>query len=290
MLLYSSMGDANGLANLAQVATEQGKNNIAFVCLFLLRRVKDCIDLLCDTGRIPEAAFMARTYLPSYVSHVVGLWRQDLQQINQRAAESLADPMEYENLFPDLQLAIQAEKQFYSSARPRPASHYLDVVDDLSRDLIDEIRNGGIVEEEDEPVQIVQAPVQQKPATPPAQPAPVVQPAVAPKPQPTPAPIQIPAPASPTPGSPVVSPRPATPGSPAASPRPAQPAPVIQPVPVVQPTGSPSSPRSPAASPVVTPKQAPTPSKQLNYVPEEDDEEDDLAKEIEAQIQDELNS
>jgi len=276
LLLYSSLGDANGLAKLAKTATEQGKNNIAFVCLFLLRRVKECIDLLCETGRIPEAAFLARTYMPSYVSHVVQLWRQDLQQVNQRAAESLADPMEYENLFPDLQLAIQAEKQFYSTAtRLRPASHYPEVADDLFRDLIDEIRSGGITEEEEEPVQIVQATppaAQQKPVTPSAaQPAsPKPQPAAAPV-QPVQVPVSVPQ-QSPS-GSPVVSPR-------------AQPTPA--PVSVPAPSGSPVSPRSPAASPVVAPKQTATPSK-LNYVPD-DDEDDDLAKEIEAQIQDELNN
>ena len=42
--------------------------------------------------------------LPSHVSRIVKLWRKDLEKVNPKAAESLADPMEYENLFPDIKL------------------------------------------------------------------------------------------------------------------------------------------------------------------------------------------
>ncbi|KAG6550752.1 hypothetical protein Mapa_007656 [Marchantia paleacea] len=109
LLLYSALGDAAGLEKLAASAKEQGKNNVAFLCLFLLRKLEDCVQLLVESNRIPEAAFFARTYLPSEVSEVVGLWRNDLKKINQKAAESLADPQEYPNLFPDWQWALDAE-------------------------------------------------------------------------------------------------------------------------------------------------------------------------------------
>ena len=68
LLLHSSRGSAKGLADLAERAKEAGTNNVAFVCLLLLRRVPECIDLLRDTGRTPEAAFMARTYMPRCVA------------------------------------------------------------------------------------------------------------------------------------------------------------------------------------------------------------------------------
>ena len=54
------------MEQLVELAREKGVYNIAFVCLFLLHRVKDCIELLCDIDRIPEASFMARTYLPRF--------------------------------------------------------------------------------------------------------------------------------------------------------------------------------------------------------------------------------
>lgn len=110
LLLYSAQGSMEGLEKLAALAQEKGKNNVAFLCLFLLGRPDACISLLCESGRVPEAAFLARTYAPSKVSEVVALWRNDLKKINQKAAESLADPAEYPNLFPNWDLALKAEE------------------------------------------------------------------------------------------------------------------------------------------------------------------------------------
>jgi coatomer subunit beta' len=81
LLLYTSLGDADGLNRLAKMASEQGRHNIAFVCLLLLHRLEDCVNLLCTTERIPEAAFMTRTYLPSHISRVLALWKENLKQV-----------------------------------------------------------------------------------------------------------------------------------------------------------------------------------------------------------------
>jgi coatomer subunit beta' len=148
LLLYTSIARGEGIEKLAKLAVEQGKNNIAFMCYFQLRRVDACIDLLCDTGRIPEAAFFARTYAPGYVtlvpherrsmhsrgefllwcsqiSRVVKLWREDLTKKGLgRAAESLADPLEYDNLFPDISLVRALPPIPYASLHlPQPAAH-----------------------------------------------------------------------------------------------------------------------------------------------------------------------
>ncbi len=48
-------------------------------------------------------------------TQVVALWRKDLQKINPKAAESLADPGQYANLFPGMDLALQAEQLQVSS-------------------------------------------------------------------------------------------------------------------------------------------------------------------------------
>ena len=144
-------------------AEDQGKQNVAFVCRFLLGQLDACADLLVSCGRLPEAAFFARTYLPSKTSEasagacccmrvrlcahacacaalrclpgqqrredtpppaassqpasprarassqVVRLWREDLARINPKAAESLADPEQYPNLFPGLDEALERE-------------------------------------------------------------------------------------------------------------------------------------------------------------------------------------
>lgn len=41
---------------------------------------------------------------------VVKVWREDLSKINAKAAESLADPAQYPNLFPNFDLALHAEQ------------------------------------------------------------------------------------------------------------------------------------------------------------------------------------
>lgn len=48
LLLYSSLGDAEGISNLASLAKEQGKNNVAFLCLFTLGRLEECLELLVE--------------------------------------------------------------------------------------------------------------------------------------------------------------------------------------------------------------------------------------------------
>ena len=41
---------------------------------------------------------------------MVKLWREDLGKVNQKAAEALADPAQYKNLFPNMDAALQAEQ------------------------------------------------------------------------------------------------------------------------------------------------------------------------------------
>ncbi len=54
---------------------------------------------------------------------VVKLWREDLAHINPKAAESLADPAQYPNLFPNLDLALHAEQ--YQVCPPGSISYSL---------------------------------------------------------------------------------------------------------------------------------------------------------------------
>lgn len=66
LLIYTSSGNAEGLRRLAALAKEAGKNNVAFSCYLSLGQMEDCIEILIDTERIPEAAMLARTYVPRY--------------------------------------------------------------------------------------------------------------------------------------------------------------------------------------------------------------------------------
>jgi coatomer subunit beta' len=53
---------------LGEAAEKAGQNNVAFLSYFVLGKLEECLEVLVSTGRLPEAAFFARTYLPSQVS------------------------------------------------------------------------------------------------------------------------------------------------------------------------------------------------------------------------------
>ncbi|XP_010181864.1 PREDICTED: coatomer subunit beta', partial [Mesitornis unicolor] len=141
LLLATASGNANMVNKLAEGAEKDGKNNVAFMSYFLQGKLDSCLELLIKTGRLPEAAFLARTYLPSQVSRVVKLWRENLSKVNQKAAESLADPTEYENLFPGLKEAFVAEEYVKQSlADLRPAREYPLVTPNEERNLLEEAK------------------------------------------------------------------------------------------------------------------------------------------------------
>ena len=78
--------------SLGQTASSADKNNVAFLSSFLLGDLENCLETLIKSGRLPEAAFFARTYLPSEVSRVLPLWKSELAKVNEKAGQSLADP------------------------------------------------------------------------------------------------------------------------------------------------------------------------------------------------------
>ncbi|KAL0477356.1 COPB2 [Acrasis kona] len=125
LLLYTSIGDKGGLEKLSQQCIASRKNNVAFICLFLLHKLQECIDLLVESNRLPEAALFARTYVPSRVSSVLQLWKNDLKKTSERASEALADPAEYENLFPNFDVARAAEEEFWNTKQEVLAKDYL---------------------------------------------------------------------------------------------------------------------------------------------------------------------
>lgn len=98
------------IRTLGENSTKQGKHNISFLSMFLLGDLEQCLEILINTNRLPEAAFFARTYIPSKISYVVQQWRDELAKVNEKAGQSLADPEQYENLFPGLHEALKAEQ------------------------------------------------------------------------------------------------------------------------------------------------------------------------------------
>jgi len=123
LLLYSSAGKADKMAALADAAVAAGKNNVAFVAFLLLGRTDDCINLLKNSNRLPEATLFARTYAPSRVSEITKLWKESLQTSNPKISQSLADPAEYANLFPGFAQQLEAEAALKATPLPHAADY-----------------------------------------------------------------------------------------------------------------------------------------------------------------------
>lgn len=73
---------------------------------------------------------------------MLSLWRTELGKINEKAGQSLADPEQYENLFPGFQDALKTQ-QFIAQHEPGllPASYATRTPMNIERDAVEEMRN-----------------------------------------------------------------------------------------------------------------------------------------------------
>lgn len=77
LLLYSSLGDSEEISKLALLAKDLGKNNVAFLCLFMLGKVEECLQLLIERLVIKKADFLFHILplLGKIISTVIS-WQQ----------------------------------------------------------------------------------------------------------------------------------------------------------------------------------------------------------------------
>jgi len=148
LLLYSALGNLDGMESLAKAAEDHGKVNIAFTAYLLTGNIESCLNILISSGRFPEAAFFARTYMPSRVNEMVSLWKTDLAKISETAAKALASPSNHASLFPDFDIAVQVETMFIGQRESAklsgfPSAEYITAKDDLDLDLISLIKSRG---------------------------------------------------------------------------------------------------------------------------------------------------
>ena len=98
LLVKSCQGSQKDMAEYAAKGHEA--QNVSFAAYFATGNFNKCIDLLLETGRAPEAAMMARAYMPSRMDECAMKWREMLAQKGEnRVAQSIAVPKEYPNLF-----------------------------------------------------------------------------------------------------------------------------------------------------------------------------------------------
>ncbi|XP_070562088.1 coatomer subunit beta'-like isoform X2 [Ptychodera flava] len=139
LLLATCSGDAKMVEKVAKTADTGKQSNVAFVSNFLLGRVEECIELLIKTNRIPEAAFFARSFMPSKMAQIVELWKECLGRTDKKKANALADPVQYENLFVGLKEAYYGEKYLYETQKTYPASTYLQQPRICERNVLQEL-------------------------------------------------------------------------------------------------------------------------------------------------------
>jgi hypothetical protein len=141
LLLASAGSDQQLMTSIGEQSRKSGQFNIAFLSNFVLGKLDTCLDILIENERLPEAAFFARTYLPSQISRIVGLWREKLKQLNmERAAQALANPTDYENLFPGLVDTYKTEQFLRQENRPRAANTHPTVQANWERNPIEEMK------------------------------------------------------------------------------------------------------------------------------------------------------
>lgn len=79
--------------------------------------------------------------MPDKISEVVQLWRNQLSTVNEKAGQSLADPKEYDNLFPGLQDALRTQ-QFMQAERSTlmPAHMAATTTPNWEKNLVEEMQ------------------------------------------------------------------------------------------------------------------------------------------------------
>lgn len=138
LLLSTSAGNVEMMDKLAESSLADGKNNVSFLTYFLMGNLQKCLQILIDTDRIPEAAFFARTYMPSEVSRIVELWKNLSKD---KTGQSLADPAQYPNLFPKHTDALKAEQFVKKELTQKvPASVYNNIQPNHLRNPIEEMK------------------------------------------------------------------------------------------------------------------------------------------------------
>ena len=125
ILFASANSDKQLMASIGDQSRKNGQFNIAFLSNFVLGKLDECLDILIENQRLPEAAFFCRTYLPSQISRVIDLWREKLKQMNmERAAQALANPTDYENLFPGLVDTYKTEQYLKQQTKTQSARDF----------------------------------------------------------------------------------------------------------------------------------------------------------------------
>ena len=100
LILLKLKGTKEDLISLLNDSENCGQLNVAFSTALLLKDFKKCIELLIKSNKFAEATLFARSNFPELTNECLNLWKNNLP--NKKIANSLADPIEFPNLFDEL--------------------------------------------------------------------------------------------------------------------------------------------------------------------------------------------
>ncbi|KAH0792969.1 coatomer subunit beta' [Histomonas meleagridis] len=98
LLIKSAKGNKNEMRKFAEDVEDS--RNVKFAAYFACADYDKCIDLLIEDKKFPEAALMARSYVPKRMEECALLWKDFLAEKGEkRIADSIALPSENPNMF-----------------------------------------------------------------------------------------------------------------------------------------------------------------------------------------------
>ena len=95
LLYYSSIQNRNKLNDFAKEAKDAGMFNVAFSSYFQLNNLNECLNILVDSRRYPEASTFARTYFPEKINFVLEMWNKQIEEEdkNNRTTMKIISPL-----------------------------------------------------------------------------------------------------------------------------------------------------------------------------------------------------
>ncbi|KAH8582991.1 coatomer complex beta [Cryptosporidium sp. chipmunk genotype I] len=140
LLIYSCIGDIEGLKYVATIASRQNLWNTAFICHTLLQDKESCIEDLIQSDLVPYAAMFARCYYPSKLEEIVLKWRE----FNKKGEQLLASPSENLELFPFHKESLKLESLLSNQELiNRPVESWDKLFQALNSDLIEDFHKNG---------------------------------------------------------------------------------------------------------------------------------------------------
>ena len=114
LLYYSSIQNRNKLNSFAKEAKEAGMLNVAFSSYFQLNNLNECLNILIESRRYPEATTFARTYFPEKINNVLEMWNKQIEEEdkNNRTTMKIISPLNEESQ-DDLLLSQKFCNDFY---------------------------------------------------------------------------------------------------------------------------------------------------------------------------------